>query len=274
MGSQEIGETIVEVLGNMITLFWFNMVIIWGMAKEFLKYLNFKIERKKDKVFLSYGLFKKVAYSVPVDKINGIKFTQTPIARLVKRYTVEIINVGMDDDENEANTFFLPYAKKEKLEQQLHMLLPEFDGCMEMKEEKQSLAIWLLSIPWLLLYIVVTILTYIITETYAPELKNGVIFAAVVIVIWRFIVKIARFLTRGIKVDEKFLKIVDGGFSKYTLFVKYDKIQYVTGKQCVIAKQFKIQKGTISLLASLKNRIHELPYFTENDMEQLKKQLI
>ena len=274
VGNEEIGVTIAEVFANMVSLFWLNVIIIWSIAKEFLKYLNFKIERKNDKVFLSYGLFKKVAYSVPVDKINGIKFTQTPIGRMTKRYMVEIVNVGMDDDENEANTFFLPYAKKEKLEKQLHMLLPEFDGCMEIKEEKQTPAIWLLSVPWLILYVIVTGAAYAIMAEIEPELQIAIVVAAAVVLGWRIIIKIARFLTRGIKVDEKFLKIVDGGFSKRTLFVRYDKIQYVSGKQCVIAKQFKIQKGTITLLASLKNRIHELPYFTENEMEQLKKQLI
>ena len=271
---EEIGTTMVEVVANMVSLFWYNAIIIWSIAREFLKYINFKIERKKDKVFLNYGLFKKVAYSVPVDKINGIKFTQTPIGRMTKRYMVEIVNVGMDDDQNEANTFFLPYAKREKLEKQLHMLLPEFDGCIEIKEEKQTPAIWLLSIPWLILYIIVVGAVYTILAEVEPELQIAVLVAAAVVLVWRTIVKIARFLTRGIKVDEKFLKIVDGGFSKRTLFVKYDKIQYVSGKQCVIAKQFKIQKGTITLLASLKNRIHELPYFSENEMEQLKKYLV
>ena len=154
------------------------------------------------------------------------------------------------------------------------MLLPEFDGAIEIKEEKQSKAVWLLSVPWLILYIAIVAVAYMFMADYEPELKEAIIFAAVVIFLWRLISKIAAFLTKGIKVDEKFLKIVDGKFAKRTLFVKYDKIQYITGKQCVIAKQFKIQKGTISLLASMKNRIHELPYFKENDMEQLKNKLI
>ena len=265
-----------EIISFVASGFWFMAISIWAIVKEFIKYLNFSIERKKDKVYLNYGLFKKVAYSVPVDKINGIRLTQTPIARMAKRYMVEIINVGMDDDDNEVNTFFLPYAKIDKIKDQLHLLLPEFDDTLEIKEEKQPKVIWLLSIPWWILYVVIVALIYMIIDSYTsvPELKSAVIIAAIVIAALRLVCKLAGFFTKGIKVDEKFLKIVDGGFSKRTLFVKYDKIQYVTGKQCVIAKHFGIQKGTISLLASLKNRIHELPYFKENDMEQLKSKLI
>ena len=270
---QDEGMPSLEVL---IALFTFLGLTLWPTVKEFIKYLNFRIERKKDKVYLSYGLFKKVAYSVPVDKINGIKLTQTLIARLAKRYMVEIVNVGMDDDENETNTFFLPYSKLETIQNQLQQLLPEFDGALEIKEEKQPVSIWLLSLPWLVLYLGITGVAYLLVEayTFGASIKYGVLVASAVILIWRGINNLARFLTRGIKVDEKFLKIVDGGFAKKILFVKYDKIQYVTGRQCVIAKHFGIQKGTISLLASLKNRIHELPYFKENDMEQLKNNLI
>ena len=259
-----------------ISLVGFLSLTLWPTIKEFIKYLNFNIERKKDKVYLSYGLFKKVAYSVPVDKINGIKLSQTWIGRITGRYMVEIVNVGMDDDEKEANTFFLPYNEIETLQEQLHLLLPEFDGALEIKEEKQPAVIWLLSMPWLVLYILVAIAIYNIVAAYTPgtSIKYGVIVAAVVVLIWRTITKLADFFTKAIKVDEKFLKIVDGRFGRRVLFVKYDKIQYVTGRQCVIAKHFGIQKGTISLLASLKNRIHELPYFKENDLEQLKKKLI
>lgn len=270
---QEKGTPSFDVV---ISLVAFLALTLWPTIKEFIKYLNFRIERKTDKVYLSYGLFKKVAYSVPVDKINGIKLSQTWIARIVGRYMVEIINVGMDDDEKEANTFFLPYNELETIQEQLHILLPEFDGALEIKEEKQPAVIWLLSLPWLVLYILVAVAAYLLVEAYTPgeTIKYGVIAAAVVVLLWRTITKVADFLTKAIKVDEKFLKIVDGRFGKRMLIVKYDKIQYVTGRQCVIAKHFGIQKGTISLLASLKNRIHELPYFKENDMEQLKKQLI
>lgn len=270
---QEKGTPSFDVV---ISLVAFLALTLWPTIKEFIKYLNFRIERKTDKVYLSYGLFKKVAYSVPVDKINGIKLSQTWIARIAGRYMVEIINVGMDDDEKEANTFFLPYNELETIQNQLHILLPEFDGALEIKEEKQPAVIWLLSLPWLVLYILVAVAAYLLVEAYTPgeTIKYGVIAAAVVVLLWRTITKVADFLTKAIKVDEKFLKIVDGRFGKRMLFVKYDKIQYVTGRQCVIAKHFGIQKGTISLLASLKNRIHELPYFKESDMEQLKKQLI
>lgn len=265
-----------EIISLLFSGFWFLVITLGAILKEFIKYLNFRIERKEDKIFINYGLFKKIAYSVPVDKINGIRLNQTLIGRMAKRYMVEIINVGMDDDQTEVNSFFLPYAKLNKIKEQLHILLPEFDETLEIKEEKQPAVIWLLSIPWWILYVGIVALLYYILGMYVeePGIKWALLIAAIVIAVWRLIFKLAAFFTKGIQVDERFLKIVNGGFSKQTLLVKYDKIQYVTGKQCILAKRFKIQKGTINLLASMKNRIHELPYFKESDMEKLKKYLL
>ncbi len=273
-GPEILGENPLEIIMSLFVAFWFIGGILWSMIKEFIKYIGFVIERKKDKVYLNYGILKRVAYSVPVDKINGIRLIQTPLARMGRRYMVEIINVGMDDDENETNTFFLPYAKKEKIVEQLHLLLPEFDGCIEIQEKRQSKSIWIIWLPRVLFFVLCATLGCGIAAEFEPEMVEPVLWAAVVMGIWFLILKVAGFITKGVAVDSQFLKIVDGGFAKRMLFVKYDKIQYVTGKQCVIAKHFKIQKGTISLLASLKNRIHELPYFKENDMEQLKKFLV
>ena len=273
LGMDNIEESLSELLGGLITGAWFTVGIGWSILKEFFKYLNFRTERKGDKIFLNYGLFKKIAYSVPVNKINGIRLTQTPIARMGKRYMVEIINVGMDDNENEANTFFLPYSKVEKLKKQLHTLIPEFDGALEIKEERQSKAIWLLSIPWVLLYIILCVVAYMLIGRYVQDEDLANIFGVAVLglLVVGMLIKLVGFFTKGIKVDEKYLKIVNGYFAKRILFVKYDKIQYITGNQCIIAKHFKIQKGHISLLASMKNRVHILPYFKEEDMELLKK---
>lgn len=273
-GVAALGDNIIEILMSLIVAFWLFAGILWGMIKEFVKYIGFVIERKGDKIYLTYGLLKRVAYSIPVEKINGIKLVQTPIARIGKRYMVEVINVGMDDDENEANTFFLPYAKKEKIEQQLQMILPEFAGCTQIKENKQPKSIWLIWMPTVVIYFIIAVIGCLCAVDYDPELTVPVVVAAIVVAVWFLILKIASYLTKGTAVDEKFLKIVDGRFEKRILFVKYDKIQYIIGKQNPIASHFKVQKATITLLASLKNRIHEIPYFHENEMEELKKHLI
>ncbi|MBQ8804509.1 MAG: PH domain-containing protein [Tyzzerella sp.] len=261
------------MLFSILVSIWVLGGMLWSVVKGFVKYIDFKIERKKDKISLSYGLFKKVAYSIPVDKINAVRFTQTMLARIGKRYMVEIINVGIDDDENEAQFFFLPYAKKSKIEEQIRMLLPEFDGCLELGEEKQPKSIWLIWIPKVVLYFAVMGVVFGIMMEFIPEAKLVLLAAIGIISVLALISKIAAFLTIGTAVHKQFLEIVDGSIGRRILFVKYDKIQYVTAKQNVLAKNFRVQKGEIYLLAAIKNQVHSLPYFREEEMERLKDSL-
>lgn len=271
---EQHGEMVVEILMTILMIVWFLGGMLWNIINGFIKYLEFKIERKGDKVFLSYGLLKKVAYSIPVDKINAVRFTQTALARMGRRYMVEIINVGMDDDENETHSFFLPYAKKEKIEEQMSMLLPEFAGCMEIQEERQPKCIWLIRIPAVVIYLAIIGIGIGIIAEYVPELVVPALIGSGGLSILLLMVQLAEYFTIGCAVDEKFLKVVSGCFGKRSLFVKYNKIQFVTARQNVLAKHFHVQKGTIHLLAAIKNQVHILPYFQEENMEQLKEYIL
>ncbi len=104
------GDIVSMVLSMMIAV-WFIAGLIWSVLKGYIKYMDFEIQRQGDKVLLSYGILKKVTYSIPVDKINAIKCSQSIQARIAGRYMVEIVNVGMGDDESEKSSFFLPYDK-------------------------------------------------------------------------------------------------------------------------------------------------------------------
>ena len=50
---------------------------------------------------MQYGLFKKVKYAIPVDKINSVFIKQTLIARFNNKYCIDIVNIGMDDESRE-----------------------------------------------------------------------------------------------------------------------------------------------------------------------------
>lgn len=109
------------ILGTMIGFITIFLVLagsIWDIVKGFVKYLDFKIARREDKIYISYGIMKRVRYTIPVNKISALQFHQTIFARLTNRYMVKIINIGMGDNKEEAESFFLPYHKLPLLQQQ------------------------------------------------------------------------------------------------------------------------------------------------------------
>lgn len=272
---ETVAEEMIMIFEMPLIVLWILGLWIWNIAKEFVKYIDFRIERKGDKLFLNYGVLKKVSYSIPVDKINAIRLKQTVFARIGNCYMAEVINVGMDDDENEVHSFLLPFAKKEKMMRQLQMLLPEFSGCLEMQEKKQPKCIWRLWMPVVLfvegiLWFAVWIIGKLAGEAMPlPVLLGGmaVVFACMLLG------KAGNYLTAGCTAGESILKVTTGCIGRQSLFVRYDKIQILTGKQNILAKRFGVQKGIIQILAGMKNRVHNLPYMNEDMFMQIQRKL-
>ncbi len=272
---------ILEAMGTLFVSAGFVAGWLWNIIKNFVKYADFRIERNEDKVFLNYGILKKVTYSIPVDKINAVRLNQTFLARICKYYMVEVINVGMDDEDAEEFSFFLPYSKKEKLKNQLELLLPEFSDCLEIQEEKQPKSIWILWIPMVVIYSMIMAAVFGVSlelawtymgdsEGFEWILLGGITILSVLLLIS----KVGSYFTAGCNVQEEFLKIVTGIFFKQSLFVKYDKIQYMETRQNILAKCCGVERGSINILASAKNQTQIVPYCREEMMEKLRKRII
>ena len=92
---------------------------LWDTVKDFVRYYDFRAKRLDDKIYIKYGFFKKVEYTIPVDKIQALKIRQSFLARIGHRYMAEIVNVGMGDDKEEKHSFLVLYCTEEKLGERL-----------------------------------------------------------------------------------------------------------------------------------------------------------
>ena len=143
---QLLGEENIEALFGIGFTFVFLIIILvisiaYNFVRLYLKMYGFSVKREKDKIYLKYGLFKQIDFSVPVDKINSIIVHQTFLARIFHKYSVEIVNVGMGDDKEE-NTFMCLYTSKENIIKAIEKLLPEFADIVFTETEKQPKAVW------------------------------------------------------------------------------------------------------------------------------------
>lgn len=267
-------EGILGALSSILIIMIFAISILWDIVKKFIQYYGFKICRKNQRLYISYGLVKKVSYTIPVDKINAVKLVQTPQARLAKRYMAELINVGMGDEVENEKSFFLLYDDRKSIQEKIEELLPEFAGEMTEEVYKQSPKVWLVwMIPGILYALSMAGLTGVLCEFFEAPL-NEVLIAITGITVFVIICLIGNYFTRGYCVRENSLKIVTGTFGRETMIVKYPKIQFLKIKQNFVAKHFGIQKGELYLLASTKNRIHDIPYFPEIEVERIKESLL
>lgn len=267
-------EGVVGIISSVLLIGAFGLSILMDIIKGFIRYYDFRIYRRGDRLHISYGLLKKVSYTIPVDKINAVRLVQSPQARIAGKYMAELVNVGMGDDKKEEQSFFLLYDKKDKVLEKIRQLLPEFSDELDTEVQKQSPKVWFVWILPMLLYgLMVTVVLLVLKEFLQKEML--IVYAvAATITVFIMLYVMGNYFTRGFYAGEKSLKIVDGNFGRRILLVKYPKIQYLETKQNFLAKHFQMQKGEIYLLASSKNRVQTIPYFPEWEVEQIKEALL
>lgn len=272
--NKDIGKSILDIILNSIISFGVFVSAFWGLLKGFIKYYNFSIKRRDDKLYLRYGLLKKVKYTIPVDKINGIKINQTLIARLKKRYIVEIINIGIGDEKGEPQSTILLYSDKEKIKKDLELILPEFSRCIDLNIEKQPKKVWYVwSFPFIV-YLSVACLYLIFIHDFINEILLISLFIVLAIILLLILSAFLNYKTDGIIVDDEYLGVSKGFFGRSFIFIKYYKVQYIDFIQNPIAHHLNIQKGKISILASTLNRFHTLPYFDIKYSDNIKEKLL
>lgn len=276
---KEVGDFATATIGiTLIVLIafvsWMVLAMGFSLIKTVIKYWDFQIERKEDKLVLQYGLTKKVNYSIPVDKVQAVVVKQSFLARVFKRYMVEVVNVGMNDDEKEAQSFLLPYCKKGLLEERMQLLLPEFKDCLQLEAKRQPKSIWIVWLWSVLIYILIMGGIVFAVVEFLPRFLGIVCSGIIVLSMAMFVVKWMSYKTEGVAFCEEVMLAVTGSFSRKYVYIKYRNIQYIILKQNFLAKRFGIQKGVAMLLASATNQAQEIPYFSENEIENIKKCLI
>lgn len=255
---------------------------VWDIVKDFIKYLDFRVKRTNDRIYIRYGVLKKVEYTIPVDKIQALKLRQTLIARILGKYMAEIVNVGMGDDKGEKKSFLILYGSKADVLEKIGILLPEFSdiSAQEVKRQPRSVwAVWILPLAVYELCIgAAGVLAFIWLPRYIPAeyLRLYIMAMAACLILLAAAgpaVLALRYLTCGLAMDDKFIKAVSGCCGRRIVAVRYDNVQYVTLKQNFIARSCGICKGTVHLLAGAGDMAHDLPYFDVRQTDRIRERM-
>lgn len=269
-----IGESIFGMLLSFLVAAMMCIAAIRDILKGFIRYYGFKIARRGEKLYIRYGLFKKVNYTIPVEKINGFILHQSLTARIVGRYMAEIINIGMGDDEAEAEAFLFPYCKKDTMCIRIKEFLPELAEVVEMEYHRQPIRTWIAWLWPIAMYVVCVGMGTMTAMSYFSEYEGWVAAGAGLFSVWCLVLLVLYYITAGSALGESYIMSVNGFLRKRYCFVSYKKIQYIELKQNIFAKCMKIQKGETHILASAKNRVQNLPYFSEEDGEIIKEKIL
>ncbi len=271
LGNQNAGAGIFNILIQLLLVIFILSSALWDIAKGFIKYYDFKVKRSEDKIYLNYGLLKKVNYAIPADKIHAVKLTQSMIARIAGRYMAEIINVGMGDDGGEQRSFLVLYCKKEQMKHILGTLLPEFDAVFEQPVKRQPRSSWLAGLPGACMFVLIMAGCLLFGAEFMPGYFVYIMWGAAAVSIYAMILAVLRYFTAGSRLGSEHVILANGYFGKRIICIRCNEIQYIEVSQNFIARKFKIQKGMLYLLASSVNKTQLIPYCKEIQIDQLKE---
>lgn len=251
---------------------------LWDTVKDFVKYYDFRAKRRGDRLFIRYGLLKKMEYTVPVDKIQALQIHQSLVARICGRYMAEIVNVGMGDEKEERNSFLVLYCTEEKLRQQLELLLPEMAPAVDQKVKRQPGTAWAAwAFPFTVYVLAVllaaaagTVLTDGMASSGVRLALAGIWGGAALLILTVAAGMLLEYRTAGISAGDTILKLRRGYFGTHYIAVKYSNIQYADFSQSFLAKRCGIRKGQIHLLAAAGKSAYDIPYFADGLEENIK----
>ena len=248
---------------------------LWDTVKDFVRYYDFRAKRREDKIHIQYGFFKKVEYTIPVDKIQALKIRQSMVARIGRRYMAEIINVGMGDDQEEKNSFLILYCTENELRRQLRLLLPEYADTPDIRTERMPASVWAAwSIPFGIFaactFAAAAAAAFVVPEKYIRFLWSG----AAVVPVLTLLCMLLRYRTAGTGADRRILKTAGGYFGRQYLCVPFRNIQYVEFSSNPAARATGISRGTMHLLASSADAAQGIPYSGREKEEMIKERML
>lgn len=180
----------------------------------------------------------------------------------------------MGNDAAETQSFFLPYCKRNQMEERIRLLLPEFYEAVQMQTVRQPIATWIAWIWPAVLFALFLVAGALLSVYYFPEFQKEIILGVLIFSIWMILLVLAYFLTAGSTVGVSHMAIVNGYFGRTICYISYKDIQYVEFSQNIFARVVKLQKGEVHLLASTANRKQEIPYISMENGETIKKRLL
>lgn len=269
-----IWAVIGEIFGGFLAIAIMVISSIYSNLKKFFQYYDFRIRREKDKIFVHSGLLKKNMSTIPVNKINGVLLKQTFISRLFRRYQLEIVNVGMGDEKEESTNLFLSASREEMLNK-LRVILPEYEFIMDSHIKKQSIKYFYHGIYAILITLLVFPVCILGLREFLPNLPlwiillvDGGLFVLILLV------EVLSFITSGYRMEQEYVIVSQGVFSKQTTMVAYEKIQQMDIRKNIPSKFSHLLHGTVIITGNpLMSRVN-LPYMTEEEMEQVVKKMI
>ncbi len=279
-GIREYIGGVEEIVGGGIALLFVLVSAIRSIIGDFFKYYEFCARREGDRIHMQYGLLKKYSYDIPVKRINSVIVTKSVISRLCKRSCVELVNVGLGDDDEESAMLLLS-VKDSQIYDCLRTLLPEFaeyfDGSTAEEIMRQPKKIWFSNLCGFLFWGVIFSVVFAVLR-YLDVFEGEVVYAywgtVAGIFLFTLLGCFGSYFANGLCIQDKYLVISSGTFAMSVQFVRYSKIQYIEFEQGPVLRHLHLKRAQLYILASMTQNMVIVPEFAETYMDEIEEKYL
>ncbi|MFL9649139.1 PH domain-containing protein [Exiguobacterium sp. s36] len=222
--------------------------IVIGMVINFLKYGNFRLERRGDRVRVEKGLLNRSAKEIPYEKIQAIRIKETFIRRWFNIVGVELVAAGTMDEVKDESSTILPFVKRERAMNVLNEHFDQFVWSDALHRlPKRSLWIKLLRINWVGLIISGVVLYFF--RDYAWWL----------ILLWAIIIggKLLSYMTTCYAQNGRFIELRTGAFTVTSFLTDKPRIEQIQVTQTPLQRRFDVCNVLFSTRGVLSHELIE-----------------
>jgi putative membrane protein len=244
---------------GVVTIILVVISTLIAFLKQFLAYYDFKSYRENNTINISYGLFNKHTFRIPVNKINAVSISTSILGRICGRMYAQVKCVGVGDDEKEMSIITLSVTKKE-LHKRLMNLLPEFipeEMKTDLKIEKNELnrepkSTKILYLIYVVLFMMLTVIVGSVALSIVEEKFYMVVAIAVCVLNLYFVIyTIGKYYTCGYLFLDEHAVLCEGVFSKKITIISHKSIEGIEISSGPIKNKLGICSGDIKIKASI-----------------------
>ncbi len=242
---------------SIVSFLIFIVMFFYDSVKKIEKYYNYSIYSNDTHIHWTYGYFNKEEFEIEKSKIISTEIKQTFIARIFKRYSVDINIVGVGSEKSDMKTIVL-YTSKDKMSDILEKILPDNNLITEYKKEERIV----------LIYKVIKTSVFLSAFLFIPILRSYILYYLI------FIVAIDTFVLLHSKnlafryVNGRIM-IRDGLFEIKTNEIDIKTLEYIDVEMDVIYKKIGVKRLVIHYKDSKGVGKLESPYLKKIEFETL-----
>lgn len=234
-----------------------------------IKFYDYKVYKSNDKINIEYGLITKKKFSMPISKIQSIKFTQNITQQLLGVYNMEAVVIGYGGNEGESTPMLYPIANEDEKNKIIDELIPRFKFNGDLVKPNKNVKSKFIFKQTIITFISVALVLYFIEGV---SIKSEIIILSIATII-SVLLGLLNYKNTSIGLNDDIVMITSGSRTKRTYYVLQKNVQSVCEKQNIFQKKYKVCNYIIDICTNTFGETLEVKHISKDLFEEINKNL-